>query len=58
MKDTFTFYFYDKETGEEFFVVSEATGYAMNEARKYFKNPVLCDVVTEEYAEMMGFDTY
>lgn len=58
MDNTFTFYFYDKESCEEFFVVSDTMHNAMSEAKKYFEKPVLCDVVTDEYAEMMGLDTY
>lgn len=58
MDNTFTFYFYDRATCEEFFVESDTMENAMAEAKKYFESPRLCDVVTEEWAEMMGLDTY
>lgn len=50
--------FYDNETGEEFFVERENEKECKDIAKLYFNEPVLIDVVSEEYAEWLGLDTY
>ena len=53
-----TYYFEDLETGEEFFVESESLRDARETAYKYFTEPNYLGEVTEQFAEMAGFDTY
>lgn len=53
-----TFYFYDKVSGEEFFVEAVTLEKARNIAMENFDEPVLIDEVDLAVAEMMGLDTY
>ena len=53
-----TFYFYDKVSGEEFFVEAVSLEKAHNIAKENFDEPVLIDEVELAVAEMMGLDTY
>ena len=52
------FLFYDKETGEEFFVEVETLDDALAIANNYFESPCLIDVMTTEEADILGYDTY
>lgn len=54
----YTILFTDKITGEDFFVVANSIKEAREIAKKYFECPRFIDVVSEEYAEMCGYDTY
>lgn len=54
----FTFYFIDKESGEEFFVEEYSLEAAIKIAEENFENPHFIEEVDEEFAEYMGFDTY
>lgn len=56
----YTYWFSDNESGEEFFVEIEEsnTEKAYKIARRYFLQPRLIGIVSEEEAEMMGLDTY
>lgn len=71
MKEYMDFWFVDDESGEEFFVelscekgtprkeaIAMLTPEAMEIARDNFEDPRLIDVVSEEEAVMLGFDTY
>lgn len=71
MMDYIDFWFVDDETGEEFFVelkcdtntprkqvIKELTPVAMEIAKDNFADPRLIDVISEEEAVMLGFDTY
>lgn len=53
-----TWEFTDKESGEDFFVEATDETSAYEIARKYFNKPKCYGEVSEEYAEMMGYDTY
>lgn len=53
-----TWEFTDKESGEDFFVEATDETSAYEIARKYFDKPKCYGEVSEEYAEMMGYDTY
>ena len=53
-----TYEFYDHETGEIFFVEMPTLEEAKEVARTYFERPVCWGEVSEEYAEMCGYDTY
>lgn len=53
-----TFYFEDLETGENFFVECETINKAINIAKSYFMRPRFLGIVSDEWAEIMGFDTY
>lgn len=53
-----TYWFRDYETGEDFFVEDTRLEKAEKTAKRFFKKPSFCMKVTEEEAEMMGFDTY
>jgi len=51
--------FCDEETGEAFFVETDAgKDEAMAMAKQYFDNPRLMDIYDPEYAEELGYDTY
>jgi len=51
--------FCDEETGEAFFVETDAgKDEAMTMAKQYFDNPRLMDIYDPEYAEELGYDTY
>ena len=56
--ETKDFLFYDKETGEEFFVEVETLDDALAIANNYFESPCLIDVMTTEEADILGYDTY
>lgn len=71
MMDYIDFWFVDDETGEEFFVelkcdtnttrkqvIKELAPVAMEIAKDNFEDPRLIDVISEEEAVMLGFDTY
>ena len=53
-----TFEFYDRETGEKFFVECDTATEAIETAKQYFKKPKFLGEVDEEYAEILGYDTY
>lgn len=53
-----TYEFMDRATGEMFFVEAENQLEAKATAAIYFEEPFLYNRVSEEYAEMMGYDTY
>ena len=53
-----TYEFNDQSTGEDFFVEANTKEEAMKIAKQYFKKPKCYGTVTEEEAEMMGYDTY
>lgn len=53
-----TYWFKDYELGEDFFVEETSLKRAIEIANKFFPKPSYCMKVTEEEAEMMGFDTY
>ena len=57
---TFTYWFRDDDTGEEFFVELDHACYkeARAIAKEYFEAPKFLGTVSEEEAEMMGYDTY
>ena len=54
----YTILFTDKITGEDFFVEANSIKEAKTIAQNYFEEPRFVDVVSEEYAEMCGYDTY
>lgn len=53
-----TFLFVDRVSGEEFFVEAEDRTKANKEACIWFEEPHNCGEVSEEEAEMLGYDTY
>ena len=53
-----TWEFDDKVTGEDFFVEAETREEAIEIAKKYFDEPECFGEVSEEFAELMGWDTY
>lgn len=53
-----TYEFYDKVTGEDFFVEANSTDEAIAIAKRYFEKPECYGTVSEYEAEMMGYDTY
>lgn len=59
--------YYDDESGESFFVeLKREAGATIEEfiqqcdaiAKENFEAPILCGIVTQEEAEMIGYDTY
>lgn len=54
----YTYYFEDLETGEDFFVECEEVSEAIDTAKTYFQRPRFLGIVSTEWAEIMGFDTY
>lgn len=71
MKEYLDFWFVDDESGEEFFVelscekgtprkeaIAMLTPQAMETAKDNFEDPRLIDVISEEEAVILGFDTY
>ena len=54
----YTYYFEDLETGENFFVECEKVSEAIDTAKTYFQRPRFLGIVSTEWAEIMGFDTY
>lgn len=53
-----TFAFYDKETGEDFFVEAFDLTQAITIAKEYFEKPACQGEVSWEEAEALGYDTY
>ena len=53
-----TYQFYDKETGEDFFVEETTKQKAVVKAKKYFQKPVFIEEVSYFYADILGYDTY
>lgn len=54
-----TYWFTDNESGEDFFVMADSKQEAREIASDYFGDNVKCHgKVTEEWAEMQGWDTY
>ena len=53
-----TYYFEDLETGENFFVECEEVSEAIDTAKTFFQRPRFLGIVSTEWAEIMGFDTY
>ena len=53
-----TYEFYDKVTGETFFVETDMKEKAILTARAYFQKPVYLGTVTQFEAEILGYDTY
>ena len=71
MKEYMDFWFVDDESGEEFFVelscekgtphkeaIAMLLPQAMEIATDNFEDPRLIDVISDEEAERLGFDTY
>jgi hypothetical protein len=71
MKEYMDFWFVDDESGEEFFVelacekgtprkeaIAMLMPQAMEIATDNFEDPRLIDVISDEEAERLGFDTY
>lgn len=54
----YTYYFEDLETGENFFVECEKVSEAIDTAKTFFQRPRFLGIVSTEWAEIMGFDTY
>ena len=54
----YTYYFEDLETGENFFVECEEVSEAIDTAKTFFQRPRFLGIVSTEWAEIMGFDTY
>ena len=54
----YTYYFEDLETGENFFVECEEVSEAIDTAKTFFQHPRFLGIVSTEWAEIMGFDTY
>ena len=50
--------FYDRVSGEEFFVNTDTKEKAYLCAYSYFQEPILLDIVSEWEAEILGYDTY
>lgn len=53
-----TYEFYDKVTGESFFVEATRKEHAILTARAYFQKPIFLGEITRFEAEMLGYDTY
>lgn len=53
-----TYWFTDKETGEDFFVEATNPQLAKSIAKNIFDDPMFLGRVTEREAEEMGYDTY
>lgn len=54
----YTFFFTDRITEEDFFVEADTLKEAKETAENYFERPLFIDIVSTEYAEMCGLDTY
>lgn len=50
--------YYDNETGEYFYVISNSIDSADNIAARYFDAPEFVCIDDDYTAEMMGYDTY
>lgn len=53
-----TFHFYDKISGEEFFVEAVDQDHAEAKANEYFENPTCFGEIDWDEAEALGYDTY
>ena len=53
-----TFVFNDRATGEDFLVEARSEADAIETAQSYFDEPKCFGVISEEEAEMLGWDTY
>ena len=53
-----TFEFYDKVTGEIFFVEAKEKEHSIWIAECFFEKPVFLGEVSRLEAEMLGYDTY
>ena len=53
-----TYLFEDFETGERFFVEEETPEKAIAVADEYFDHAIFMWEVSEEWADLAGFDTY
>ena len=53
-----TYWFTDRESGEDFFVEAATPQEARATARDYFDRPAYRSEVSTEWAEMQGWDTY
>jgi hypothetical protein len=53
-----TYEFNDRVTGEDFLVEAQCEADALETAQRYFDEPKCFGAVTEEEAEMLGWDTY
>ncbi len=53
-----TFLFVDRVSGEQFFVKAEDRTAANKIACTWFEEPHNCGEVSDEEAEMLGYDTY
>jgi len=53
-----TYEFNDRVTGEDFLVEANTKEEAIEIAKQYFDEPKCFGTVTEEEAEMLGWDTY
>lgn len=56
--DDNTFAFYDRETGEDFFVEAPSPIQAETIAKKYFEKPIYLGKISLAEAEALGYDTY
>lgn len=52
------FLFYDNEEGINFIVQANTIGEAIVVAHEEFPNPEFIEELTEEEAEMLGYDTF
>ena len=50
--------FYDRETGEEFFVQRDTKAEATEIAELYFTHPILQGCYSDDEADILGYDTY
>lgn len=58
-REMLNYKFEDVETGEIFFVQQYSLEEAIEDAKKWFKEPVfLREIYEDEEAEMLGYDTY
>ena len=53
-----TYEFNDRVTGEDFLVEAQCEADALETAQRYFDEPKCFGTVTEEEAEILGWDTY
>ena len=58
MNEVNTFLYYDKVTGEYFFVEEETLEKAWDVATEYYDEPRFIRAVDYFEAEMLGYDTY
>lgn len=55
---TKNYLFNDSATGEQFVVEAKTKAEAMEIAKEYFEEPEFDSLVSDEYAEWLGVDTY